>query len=56
MYVALAALNAVDALGASAKPALARLEALPKQMEGLEPRLRSYVPRIAEDIVAKLKA
>lgn len=56
LYVSLAALNAIDALGPRAKPALARLEALPQQAEGLEQRLRGYVPRIAKDIIANLKS
>jgi uncharacterized sulfatase len=55
LYVSLAALNAIDALGPRAKPALARLEALPKQAEGLEQRLRAYVPRLTQDIIANLK-
>jgi uncharacterized sulfatase len=56
LYLSLAALNAIDAMGARAKPALARLEAMPTQKEGLEQRLREYVPRLTQDIIANLKS
>lgn len=55
IYLSLAALGAIDAMGVRAKPALARIEALSTKQEGLEPRLNSYVPRLKEDIVANLK-
>ena len=55
IYLSLAALGAVDAMGMRAKPALARIEALTTKQDGLEQRLTSYVPRLKEDIVANLK-
>ncbi len=54
LYVALAAVNAIDQMDMRAKPALSRLRALPKEQQGLEPRLRAYVPRLIEDVIAKL--
>lgn len=54
LYVALAAVNAIDQMDMRAKPALSRLRALPREQEGLEQRLRAYVPRLIEDVVAKL--
>ena len=44
LYLSLAALGAIDAMGKRAKPALARIEALPTKQEGLEQRLTNYVP------------
>ncbi len=55
LYLSLAALGAIDAMGKRAKPALARIEALPTKQEGLEQRLTNYVPRLKDDIVANLK-
>lgn len=54
LYTSLAALNAIDQMGARAKPVLARLRALPTQQEGLEQRLTNYVPRFMEYLIAKL--
>ncbi|MCW5962681.1 MAG: sulfatase-like hydrolase/transferase [Bryobacterales bacterium] len=56
LYVALAAVNAIDQMDQRAKPGLARLRALPREKEGLEQRLRAYVPRLIEDVIAKLSA
>ncbi|MCC6265133.1 MAG: sulfatase [Bryobacterales bacterium] len=55
LYLSLASLGAIDAMGKRAKPALARIEALPTKQEGLEQRLTNYVPRLKDDIVANLK-
>jgi arylsulfatase A-like enzyme len=54
LYVALAALNAIDHLGDRARPGLARLKAMPQPSDQLEPRLRNYVPRFAEYLAEKL--
>jgi uncharacterized sulfatase len=54
IYVALLAVNAIDQMEMRAKPALSRLRALPREQEGLEQRLRSYVPRLIEDVITKL--
>lgn len=56
LYVALAAVNAIDQMEMRAKPALSRLRALPMEQEGLDQRLRNYVPRLIEDVIAKLSA
>jgi arylsulfatase A-like enzyme len=56
LYIALAALNAIDHLGDRAKPALARLKAMPQPSDQLEPRLRNYVPRFSEYLIEKLGA
>lgn len=55
LYLSLASLGAIDAMGKRAKPALARIEELPTKQEGLEQRLTNYVPRLKDDIVANLK-
>lgn len=55
-WVALAALNAIDALGAKAAPLSARLKTLPTERADIPKRLAEYVPRLTEDLIAKLDA
>jgi uncharacterized sulfatase len=55
-WVALAALNAIDSLGAKAAPLAARLKALPTQRADTPKRLAEYVPRLLEDILARFGA
>jgi arylsulfatase A-like enzyme len=55
-WVALAALNAIDSLGAKAAPLAARIKALPRQRPDTPKRLAEYVPRLLEDIVARFDA
>lgn len=55
LYLSLASLGALDAMGGRAKPALERIEALPTKQEGLEARLVNYVPRFKEYLAAKLR-
>ena len=55
LYISLAALNAIDAMGNRAKPAAARIAGLSTDGSALDPRLRNYVPRLLEDIVSNLK-
>jgi uncharacterized sulfatase len=58
LFVALRALNAIDYLGAKAKPALDRIRALPSTDKdtNLDPRLRGYAGRLKEKILADLDA
>lgn len=55
LYLSLAALGALDALGDRAKPVLDRIEALPTKREGMDARLANYVPRFKDYLVANLK-
>jgi arylsulfatase A-like enzyme len=54
VYVALWALNAIDALDMKAAKAAPEIKALPRKAAGEPPRMGSYVPRLIEDIAAKL--
>jgi uncharacterized sulfatase len=55
VYVSMLALNAIDAMAARAKPAVAAIRALPKTARGITPRANGYVPRLLEDILANLE-
>jgi arylsulfatase A-like enzyme len=55
LYVSLAALNAIDQMGARAAPARPLLEAMPRTAEGIPERLAGYVPRLLEKILADLE-
>ena len=48
LYVALAALNAIDALGPKADGVRGRVRTLPKTAPGVPQRLGEYVPRLEE--------
>lgn len=50
LYVAIAALNAVDALGNKAEPIAAELRKLPSQHKSVAGRVNGYVPRLLEHI------
>lgn len=54
LYVSLAALNALDAAGAKAIMLRDQISSLPKQSETIPKRLQNYVPRLIEDITARL--
>lgn len=54
VYVSMLALNALDDLDGKAKPVVAELRALPRQVPQLPPRTGNYVPRLLEKILADL--
>lgn len=54
VYVAMWALNAIDTLGSKAARIKPAIEALPRNAAGVPGRLTSYVPRLLDDIIAKL--
>jgi uncharacterized sulfatase len=53
-FVAVEALQALRRLGPKAALVKARLAALPKKTEGVEPRLKEYLPRLLEKILQDL--
>jgi uncharacterized sulfatase len=55
MYVALEALNALDALGPKAAPGLSVIRSAAKGSEKLPPRVRENVRKLAETITANLQ-
>ncbi|MCZ2156898.1 MAG: sulfatase-like hydrolase/transferase [Bryobacterales bacterium] len=55
LYLSLAALGALDAMGDRAKPVLDRIEALTTKREGMDARLANYVRRFKDYLVANLK-
>lgn len=52
-FVAVEALNALDALGAKARPVLPLVRELPTSQPGIPARMKDYVPRLIQDIVAR---
>lgn len=50
LYVSLRALNALDALGENAQPALEPIAALPQECPSIHQRNRDYIPRMIERI------
>ena len=54
VYVSLAALNAIDAIGAKAKPWKSRIAAVPRTDPSLPAKLNGYVPRLLEHITGNL--
>lgn len=50
LYVSVQALNAIDALGARAKPVVAEVSELPTQRPGLPAKLQEYVPRLIQSV------
>jgi len=56
VYVSMAALNALDSLGAKARPAAATIRKLPTQDDSLHPRMRTYVGRLVEKILNDLES
>ena len=55
LYVALLALNAIDALGVKAKPLADELAKLPRVPEGYHRRLRNYTGRLLGEILGRLQ-
>jgi hypothetical protein len=55
VFVAMAALNAIDMLGVKAAPMAADLKRLPDQGKVPHPRYAGYVPRLLTDIRANFK-
>lgn len=56
LWVALAALNAIDALGEKAAPLKEKIAALPRGRADSKSRTSEYVPRLLEYLTAKLGA
>ncbi|MCL5745805.1 MAG: sulfatase-like hydrolase/transferase [Acidobacteria bacterium] len=52
-FVAVEALNALDALGAKARPALPLVKQLPTSQPGIPARMKDYVPRLIRDILER---
>lgn len=55
VYISILALNALDALDGKTQSAVDAINALPQQAPAIHSRLRSYVPRLIEKIMADLK-
>ncbi|MBA4187640.1 MAG: sulfatase [Planctomycetaceae bacterium] len=55
VFVAVAALNALDAAGSKAKSVVDAIKKLPAKAKSPDPRYNPYVPRLLEDLVAKWK-
>ncbi|HXG09359.1 MAG TPA: sulfatase-like hydrolase/transferase [Gemmataceae bacterium] len=55
VFVVMAALNALDALGPRAAPVAAALRTLPTKGKVPDPRYAPYVPRLLQDLQASLK-
>jgi uncharacterized sulfatase len=55
VFVSMAALNALDALGGKASPVADFIKKLPKQGKVPDPRFAPFVPRLLEDLSAQLK-
>jgi len=53
VYVSLAALNAIDALGEKARPLRDRVAKLPREDPAAPARMRSYIPRLIESITGR---
>ncbi len=52
-FVAVEALNALDALGTKARPVLPLVKQLPTSQPGIPARMKDYVPRLIRDIVER---
>jgi uncharacterized sulfatase len=55
VFVAMAALNALDALGSKATPVAAAIRKLPRKARVPDPRYAPYVPRLTEDLAAQFR-
>jgi uncharacterized sulfatase len=55
VFVAMAALNALDALGGKASPVADAIKRLPKTAKVPDPRYDSYVPRLTEDLGVRFR-
>jgi uncharacterized sulfatase len=55
VFVAMAALNALDALGTRGAPVAAAINKLPTKAKVPDPRYAPYVPRLLEDLAAQFK-
>jgi uncharacterized sulfatase len=55
VFVAMAALDAIDALGQAAEPLRAAIAALPESGRVPDPRYASYVPRLVKDLKARFR-
>jgi uncharacterized sulfatase len=55
VYVSMSALNAIDYMDARAMPARDRIAALPKELEGVPDRMKTYVGRLIEKTLADLE-
>jgi uncharacterized sulfatase len=55
LYVSMAALNALDALGRNAAPGLPVIKDAAKGAEQLPPRLRAYIPGLVKKLVGELQ-
>lgn len=53
VYVSLAALNAIDALGEKARPLREAVAKLPREDPAAPQRMRSYIPRLIESITGR---
>ena len=54
VFVALAALTALDAMDDKARPAKGAIAALPREAEDADSRFKTYLPRIIEKVLSKL--
>jgi len=54
VFVSLAALTGLNALGGKASGAKAAIAKLPREAEGVDARYKSYLPRLIEKILAEL--
>lgn len=55
VFVAMAALNALDALGDKAAPVADAIKKLPNKAKVPDPRYAPYVPRLTEDLAARFR-
>src|SRR5262249_14896311 len=55
VFVAMAALNALDALGPRAAPVAAAIKKLPTKARVPDSRYAPYVPRLTEDLAAQFR-
>ncbi len=56
LYTAVAALNSLDVLDGKVEPQLDRIYLLPREADGVPPRLSKYVTRIIDKLLADLEA
>jgi arylsulfatase A-like enzyme len=54
VYISMLALNAISSMGKRAKPALAAVKAMPRQVPSTYQSLRGYVPNLLDEIVKNL--
>jgi len=55
VFVSMAALNALDALGDKTTSVVEAIKAMPANGKVPDPRYSSYVPRLLEDLQARFK-